>query len=375
MMQDEALAIGSGRRSAGKSYFPRLLPLKDLRRAGKPQAPPERRIQPFTPKPLMLHNVLLTDYAWADLDIERAVLRAAGADLTIAEKQDAALLANLAADCDAIMTNWAKVSETVIAAAPKCKIIARLGIGLDNIDVAAATRRGIVVTNVPDYCIIEVAEHALALMLSLSRKVAFYHAETKAGRYDLQAGPALRRIEGQTLGIVGLGNIGTHLAKKALALGLKVLATGRAPKNPDQLPSGVTWCDLNTLLEASDYVSLHLPLTRETKNMLAGPQFARMKPTAYLINTARGGLIDHPALATALANGKLAGAALDVQDVEPPDLTRPPYTDPRVIVTPHAAFTSVESLENLRSRTARQVAVRLNGGLPENVVNPEVLKR
>ena len=113
----------------------------------------------------MLHNVLLTDYAWADLDIERAVLRAAGADLTIAEKQDAASLANLAADCDAIMTNWAKVPETVIAAAPKCKIIARLGIGLDNIDVAAATRRGIVVTNVPDYCIVEVAEHALALML------------------------------------------------------------------------------------------------------------------------------------------------------------------------------------------------------------------
>ena len=323
----------------------------------------------------MLHNVLLTDYAWADLDIERAVLRAAGADLTIAEKQDAASLANLAADCDAIMTNWAKVPETVIAAAPKCKIIARLGIGLDNIDVAAATRRGVLVTNVPDYCIVEVAEHALALMLSLSRKVAFYHAETKAGRYDLQAGPALRRIEGQTLGIVGLGNIGTHLAKKAFALGLKVLATGRAPKNPDQLPSGIMWCDLNTLLEASDYVSLHLPLTRETKNMLAGPQFARMKPTAYLINTARGGLIDHTALATALANGKLAGAALDVQDVEPPDLNRPPYTDPRVIVTPHAAFTSVESLENLRSRTARQVAVRLNGGLPENVVNPEVLKR
>ena len=120
----------------------------------------------------------------------------------------------------------------------------------------------------------------------------------------------MRRIEGQTLGIVGLGNIGTHLAKKALALGLKVLATGRAPKNPDQLPSGVTWCDLNMLLAESDYVSLHLPLTRETKNMLAGPQFAKMKPSAYLINTARGGLIDHTELAKALANGKLAGTAL-----------------------------------------------------------------
>ena len=183
-----------------------------------------------------MHQVLLTDYAWADLEIEQAILREAGAELVVAKQSDAASLAKLAADCDAIMTNWAKVSEGVIAACPRCKIIARLGIGLDNIDVAAATRRGIVVTNVPDYCIIEVAEHALALMLSLSRKVAFYHAQTKAGHYDLQAGAALRRIEGQTLGIVGLGNIGTHLAKKAVALGLKVLATGRAPKNPSQLP-------------------------------------------------------------------------------------------------------------------------------------------
>jgi D-3-phosphoglycerate dehydrogenase / 2-oxoglutarate reductase len=205
--------------------------------------------------------------------------------------------------------------------------------------------------------------------------VAFYHAETKAGRYNLQAGPALRRIECQTLGIVGLGNIGSHLAKKAVALGLKVLATGRAPKNPDQLPNGVTWCDLNTLLSASDYISLHVPLTPETKNMLAAPQFARMKPSAYLINTARGGLIDHPALAEALNKGQLAGAALDVQDAEPPDLSKPPYTDPRVIVTPHAAFTSVESLENLRSRTAKQVAARLKGELPESVVNQEVLRK
>ena len=139
-----------------------------------------------------MHHVLLTDYAWPDLDIERSILHEASAELVVAEKQDPESLAQLAADCDAIMTNWAKVPESVIAAAPRCRIISRLGIGLDNIDVAAATRARIVVTNVPDYCLIEVAEHALALLFALARKVAFYHHETKSGRYDLKAGPTLR---------------------------------------------------------------------------------------------------------------------------------------------------------------------------------------
>lgn len=320
-----------------------------------------------------MHRVLLTDYAWADLKIERAILHEANAELVVAEQKDAESLAKLAVDCQAIMTNWAKVPESVIAAAPHCKIISRLGIGLDNIDVAAATRRGIIVTNVPDYCIIEVAEHALALLFALARKVAFYHYETMQGRYNLQAGPALRRIEGQTLGIVGFGNIGQKLAAKATSLGMQVLAAGRTRKTASDLPEGVAWCELDELFANSDYISLHVPHTPETKHMIGADQLASMKPSAYLINTARGGLIDHQALAAALQNGRIAGAALDVQDPEPPDLSQPPYNDPRVIVTPHAAFVSVESLENLRTRTARQVATCLQGGRPENIVNPAVL--
>lgn len=315
-------------------------------------------------------KVLLTDYAWRDLDIERRTLAEIDAELIVATEQDAESLARLAVPVDAIMTNWAKVPESVIAAAPKCRIVSRLGIGLDNIDVAAATRRGIVVTNIPDYCLIEVAEHALALLLSLSRKVAFYHHETKQGRYDLKAGPVLRRIEGQTLGIVGLGNIGRCLAAKAQALGLRVLATSRSRREP--MP-GVEFVSLDELLAASDYVSLHTPLVPETRHMIGQAQLARMKPTAYLINTARGGLIDNAALAAALNAGKLAGAGLDVQDPEPPDLGQAPWNDPRVVVTPHAAFVSQESLEDLRSRTARQVADWLTGKRPENVVNPAVL--
>lgn len=315
-------------------------------------------------------KVLLTDYAWNDLDIERAILGEIDAELVVAPAGDLATLVSLAGDVDAIMTNWAKVPAEVIGASPKLRIVSRLGIGLDNIDVAFATRRKIVVTNVPDYCLIEVTEHALALLLALSRKVAYYHHDAKTGRYDLHAGPTLRRIEGQTLGIVGLGNIGRKLAQKALGIGLRVVAYSRSRSNP--MP-GVSFVALDELLSQSDYVSLHVPATAETRQFIGAAQLARMKPSAYLINTARGGLIDHAALATALAQGQLAGAALDVQDPEPPDLTRPPYNDPRVIVTPHAAFVSVESLENLRTRTARQVVDRLAGRRPENVVNPEVL--
>ncbi len=234
-----------------------------------------------------------------------------------------------------------------------------------------ASQRGMLVTNVPDYCLIEVAEHALGLLFALSRKVAFYHLQTKQGRYDLAAGPALLRMEGQTLGIVGYGNIGRKLAEKALPLGLKVLATARSPKDA---PAGVKFVSLDELFAQSDYISLHVPATPATRHMIGRDQLARMKPSAYLINTARGGLIDNAALADALAAGQLAGAGLDVQDPEPPDLNQAPWNDPRVIVTPHAAFVSRESLENLRHRASQQVADCLVGKTPENVVNRAALE-
>ncbi|MCE9555225.1 MAG: C-terminal binding protein [Planctomycetes bacterium] len=315
-------------------------------------------------------KVLLTDYAWDDLSIETAILDEIGASIVLPRDTSEAALAETAADCDAIMNNWARVTAKVIDAAPRCRIIARLGIGLDSIDVTRATERGIPVTNVPDYCLIEVAEHALALILACGRKVGWYHLETKQGRYDLKSGPVLRRMEGQTLGIIGLGAIGRKLAEKATALGLRVLAFNRTQR-PPQL--GVSYVELNELLTQSDYISLHVPLTSQTRHMIGAPQLAKMKPTAYLINTSRGGLIDHTALAAALVSGQLAGAALDVQDPEPPDLSQAPYSDPRVIVTPHAAFVSSESLLDLRQRSSRQIADRLSGRIPPHVVNPEVL--
>jgi D-3-phosphoglycerate dehydrogenase len=311
-------------------------------------------------------RALITDYAWPNLEIERAILAANDIELVVAEKKDIASLAKLAVGCDAIMTNWAKTPAEVIGAAKNCKIVSRLGIGLDNIDVAYCTEHGIPVTNCPDYCLIEVAEHALALILAFGRKVAFYHHETKQGRYELQAGTQLRRLEGQTLGIVGLGNIGARLAQKALGLGLRVVATSRSGKSR---VAGVPIVSLDELLTQSDYVSLHIPANAETKKSFNAAQLAKMKPTAFLINTARGALIDDDALLAALEENQLAGAALDVQDPEPPDLTRPLFRHPRVIVTPHAAFVSAESLDNLRQRVAQQVADRLQGKTPENIVN------
>ncbi len=180
----------------------------------------------------------------------------------------------------------------------------------------------------------------------------------------------MERLEGQSLGIVGLGNIGRKLAEKATALGFKVLATSRTPKPAS---AGIEFCSLVDLLARSDYVSLHVPMTPATRHLIGREQLARMKPSAYLINTARGGLIDNGALAEALAAGRLAGAGLDVQDPEPPDLSQAPWNDPRVIVTPHAAFVSRQSLENLRTRATQQVADCLLGKVPENVVNAAAL--
>ena len=313
------------------------------------------------------YKVLLTDYAWAELSIERDVLSQIDAELVVAEQHDEETLSSLAVDVHAIMTCWAHVSAQVLEAAPYCQIVARLGIGLDNIDVEYCTQRGIAVTNVPDYCVCEVAEHTLALIFTLARNVAFFHHETKSGRYNLQATRTPRRMQGQTVGIVGFGRIGRAVARLAEANGLNVLVETRTPT------ADAEQVNLPTLLQRSDFVSLHTPLTEQTHHLIGREELALMKPTAFLINTGRGDLIDHAALAAALQQGQIAGAGLDVQSPEPPDLTQPPYNDPRVIVTPHTAFVSVESVEALRRRTATQVVARLSGEVPENVVNPETM--
>ena len=317
-------------------------------------------------------RVLLTDLPWGTSDIERDGLAEIEAEAIVAPDGEEQTLIEQAAGVDAIATCWARVTSRVMDAAPDCRIVARLGIGLDNIDVDAATERGILVTNVPDYCVEEVADHTLALMLAMARNVGFFHLRTKRGEYDLQAGPGMRRLSHQTLGLIGLGRIGQAVASRAKALGMTVVAHNRTG---DDHGVGCQMLDLPTLLECSDYVSLHLPATDETEHLLNSDTFGHLRRGARLINTSRGALVDPAALWQALQSGRVSGAALDVFEPEPPDLSDPLYRDERVIVTPHAAFVSAESLEELRRRTIAQVVAVLQGMTPENVVNPQVQDR
>ncbi|MCA9237810.1 MAG: C-terminal binding protein [Planctomycetales bacterium] len=311
------------------------------------------------------YRALYTDFPWADTHVEQALLAEVDCELVASPDNREETLMGLAPGMDAIITCWAPVTARVIDAADRCRHIARTGIGLDNIDVPRATQRGIVVTNVPDYCVTEVAEHAMALIYALGRKVADYHLATKRGQYSLVAGLPVERISGKTLGLIGVGQIGKAVARLAAAAGMNVIGHNRS----QQTPPGVPWRSLEELLAASDYVSIQAPLTDATRNLINDKTLSQMKPTAFLVNTARGGLVDHAALARALEKGAIAGAALDVQVPEPPDLSQPPYNDPRVIVTPHVAFQSSEATHELRSRVGQQVVAMLRGETPENIVN------
>ena len=321
------------------------------------------------------YKVLITDYVWPNLDPEERVLGPLGAELVPSPSGREEELAALAADADAIMTCFAKVTRKVIEAAPKCRIVARYGIGVDNIDIQCATERGIVVTNVPSYCQDEVSDHALALLLALARKVTIYDRATKSGRWDVQVGQPIHRVRGQTLGIVGLGRIGATLAAKAAAFGLRVLA-----HDPNLTPGqarerGAEKVDFATLLRESDFVSIHAPLGAQegTAGLFGEAEFRAMKRTAFLINTARGGIVDDRALARALREGIIAGAGIDVLPTEPPPADSPLLRLDNLILTPHAAFYSEESLVDLQTLAAREVARVFKGERPVSPVNPQVL--
>ena len=313
-------------------------------------------------------HILITDVPWGDTRLEEEILGPTGCELVVAPRTDEPTLTALAGENDvaAIAACWGPVTADLIASAPSCRHIARYGIGLDNIDISAATERGVIVTNVPDYCVEEVAQHALALLLAQARQIGFFHLRTKRGEYDLQAAPAMYRLSRQTLGLLGFGRTARRLREMALGVGLNVVAHSRTGVD---YGTGCEMVSREVLLRQSDYLSLHVPLTDETRHVINASALALMKPTAVLINTARGGLVDEAALQEALSEHRLAGAGLDVFDPEPPDLTRSLFQDERVMVTPHAAFVSQESLVELRERVAHQILDVLSGRTPEHIVN------
>lgn len=310
-------------------------------------------------------TVLLTDYAWPDVAIEARIVEGAGFHLVTGPARAAAAeaIAALASRHQpaAIMTNWAPVSAAAIAASAPLRIVARLGVGLDNIAVEEASRRGIWVTNVPDYCVDEVSDHAVGMLLAWARGLVQFDGEVKAGRWE-PASARLRRVRELTCGIIGLGRTGRRTAQKLRGFGLRLLGLARSPAQPDAA-SPIETTTLEDLLRRCDVVIVHLPLTAETRHLLDRERIALMKPGAFLINVSRGAVIDTAALIEALDAGRLSGAALDVLEEEPrvpPGLLRP-----NVVLTPHIAFSSDASLRDLRHKASEEVVRVLRGERPQ----------
>ena len=320
-------------------------------------------------------RVLVVDHAWPDLHIEETVLGAAGIEVVAAPSRDHDELVDAVADFDAIMVNWLPLPATVIDAAVRCRTIARFGVGVDNIDVDAATRQGILVSRVPVFCTDEVAEHALALMLTLGRRVVSFAEQTRSGGWSNMAAGPMFRIRGSVLGIVGWGSTAQALASRAQGIGMRVVVYSRTVSD-SALPDGITAApSLIDMATTADFVSIHVPLTEHTRGLIDASVIAAMRPTAYLVNTARGPIVDTDALADAVRNGRIAGAGIDVLDADPPAPGNPLLSLPDVIVTPHAAFNSVEALTDLRQQAAANVLSALSGTPPVNTVNPDILAR
>ena len=322
----------------------------------------------------MTKKVLITDYVWPSVEPEKAVLAAGGAEIIVAPNGDEDTLVELAKDVAGILTCFAKVTERVVRAAEKCVVIGRYGVGVDNIDVDTATELGIAVTYVPDYCIPEVSDHVMAMLLSWNRRIVFFDRATKTKGWGTEGlGMRIMRLEGKKLGVVGFGRIGRAVADRARAFGLQVLVADPFVTAEAAQEAGAVKMELLELLSESDFVTLHSPLIPQTQGMMGKDEFAQMRPDAFLINAARGGLIDENALYDALTSGQIAGAGLDVLvDLDPPLDHRISQLE-NVIITPHTAFFSQEAVLELEERAAGEVVSIFKGKMPDNLVNPAVL--
>jgi D-3-phosphoglycerate dehydrogenase len=313
-------------------------------------------------------RVVVTDHVFDDVEIERSLVAPLGATVVVAPTADEDTLATLAAGADAMLVCFAPITARVIdaAAGGNCKVIARYGIGVDNVDVAAATAAGLRVTNVPDYCLDEVADHTVALLLSLARRIVESNQGVRSGGWDVPHG-RVRRIRGRRLALIGVGRIGSRVVERALSFGLEVV--GYDPFLREAVP-GLTQVDtLEEAVAEADFVSLHAPLTPETRHVVGQRLIDRMNCAPILINTSRGGLIDLEAAMNGLVAGKLSGLGLDVTEVEPLPAGSPLRSDPRVVVTPHMAFYSVEATQELQRRAAEEVVRALSGQPARSPVN------
>jgi D-3-phosphoglycerate dehydrogenase / 2-oxoglutarate reductase len=308
--------------------------------------------------------IAVTDSPFPSLDPAVAALKRIDPELRMAKSASAEDILAVAHDADAVFVTYAKLSGELLKEFTRCKVIGRFGLGVDNIDIAAAARLGITVTYVPDYCLHEVSDHAMALLLGLARKIPFSNRLVQSGRWEVPPIVPLRRLEGQVLGLIGFGNIPRAIAPKAKAFGLRVIAHDPYVPATVMEQLAVAGTSFEDLLGQSDFVSIHAPLLPATRGLINAAAFARMKKGAFVVNTARGPLIDEVALVAALDSGHLAGAALDVVAVEPLAPDSPLLGRDNVILTPHTAFYSLEALEELQTKCASDVARVLSGEMP-----------
>jgi D-3-phosphoglycerate dehydrogenase / 2-oxoglutarate reductase len=305
--------------------------------------------------------IAITDSPFPSLDPAKKALERLNPEYRMAKSASAEDILAVARDADAVLVTYAKLNGDLLRQLKKCKAIGRFGLGVDNIDLPTAKECGIAVNYVPDYCLREVSDHAMALLLALARKVTFANKLVQSGRWEVPPIVPLRRLEGQVLGLIGFGNIPRALAPKAKAFGFKVLTYDPYVNMDAANAAGVESVSFDDLLARSDFISVHAPLQPATRGLMNAKAFAKMKKGAFLINTARGPLIDETALVAALDSGKLGGAALDVLTVEPPAKDSPLVGRDNVILTPHTGFYSVEALEELQTKCANDVARVLSG--------------
>lgn len=320
-------------------------------------------------------KVVVTDFEYESLQPEIDVLSELDVELVKAQCKTEEEVIEACRDADGMINQYAPITRKVIENLTQCKVIARYGVGVNTIDVDAATEHGIVVGNVTDYSIDEVSDHAFALLLALARKVVKLNAEVKAGVWDFNIGKPAFRLRGRTLGLIGLGRIPQALAKKAQAFGIKVVAYDPFMPAEAAKELEVELLSLNEVCEVSDFVSVHAPLMETTKGMISDEQFLKMKKEAFIINTARGPVIDESALIRALEAGQIAGAGLDVAEVEPMLRDNPLLEMENVIITPHIAWYSEESELELKRKTARNVVDVLSGFYPDYLFNRDVKEK
>lgn len=313
--------------------------------------------------------VVISDCDHENIAVEQALFREAGVEVRLPQARTEEEVIREAAEADGLIAQYAPLTGRVFQALPRLRVVAKYGVGYDTVDVATATACGIVVANVPDYCVEEVSDHAIALLLSLWRGVTLYDRAVREGTWNAEMKKPMLRLADRVLGIVGVGRIGARVAEKARGLGMSVI--GFDPYLP-AWPTGLDSVGFEELLGRADAVSLNLPLNAETRHLMGEAALRRMRPTAILVNTARGGVVDTAALVRALREGWIAGASLDVHEVEPLPADSPLYTLPNAIITPHAAWYSAESVPELKRRAVENVLAALRGERPRTPVNPEV---